>query len=152
MMNLELPDLPWTDKVAYLAWKISQNGGIHPGEIEVKHIFREGLYIREMTLPADFIFIGRVHKKGHVVELLEGSANLITAKGTNTFHAVDRINTPAGFQTVAVTLTPCLARTVHENPSNSRNVDELELAFFEPAEPMFERGAKIMQELLVCQV
>jgi hypothetical protein len=141
------PDLSWSDKVAYLAWKISQNGGAKSDDFEVKHIFEKGIYIREFELPEKFVFIGRVHRKGHMVELLYGSANLITERGSKTYSAIDRIKTPAGFQTVAYTLTPCIVRSVHENPSESRDILELENEFFGPVQPILDRGSQVMQSL-----
>jgi hypothetical protein len=141
------PELCWKDKVAYLAWKISQNGGMKAEELEVRHIFWPGLYIREFELPGDFIFIGRVHRKGHLVELLRGSVTVITEKGNRTFHAVDRISTEPGFQTVAHIITPSLVRSIHENPFELRDVEQLEDEFFEPVQPLLVRGQGI-QELL----
>lgn len=144
----ELPTLPWAEKIAYLAWKISQNGGMKADELEVRHIFKKGLYVREFNLPAHFIFIGRVHRKGHVVELLEGKANVITEQGTTTYSAGNSIRTPPGFQTVAYTLEPCLVRSVHENPAESRNVEELEDEFFEPIQPVLSQGQSIQERLI----
>lgn len=141
------PELPWNDKIAYLAWKISQNGGVKAEDLEVRHIFKKGLYIREFSLPAKFIFIGRVHRKGHIVELLEGKINVITEQGTTTYSAGNSIRTPAGFQTVAYTLEPCLVRSIHENPLESRNVEELEDEFFEPVQPVLARGQGIQERL-----
>jgi hypothetical protein len=144
-------DLSWADKVAYLAYKISQNGGAKAEDIEVKHIFQKGLYIREFQLPEKIVFIGRVHTKGHVVELLYGSVNLLTEQGTKAYSAIDRISTPPGFQSVVYTLTPCLVRTLHDNPSECRDVLELENEFFGPIQPVLDRGEQVTQELQSAQ-
>lgn len=148
MKELDIPELSWSDKVAYLAWKISQNGGMKPEEIEVRHIFEKGLYIREFELPQDFIFIGRIHRKGHLVELLKGKIQVRTETAVMTFSAIDRIHTAAGSQIVAYTLAPCLVRSVHVNEFELRDVEELEDMYFEPVQPVLLRGQRIQQELL----
>lgn len=146
-MNGQMPELSWEDKIAYLAWKVSQNGGTKAEDIEVRHIFEKGLYIREFDLPPAFVFFGRIHRKGHLVVLLRGSANLITPQGTTVHHAIDRMMTPANFQTVACTITACLVRSVHPNPNESRNVEELEDEYFAPVQSTLVKGQGIQERL-----
>jgi hypothetical protein len=145
--TLPPPELSWEDKIAYLAYKISQRGGIKPGDLEIRHIFEPGRYIREFDLPADFVFIGRVHRKGHLIELLRGEAKLITPRGNSLHRAIDRMVTPAGFQTVAYTITPVLCRTIHENPFELRDIAELEDEFFEPVQPVLAKGQGVQEQL-----
>jgi hypothetical protein len=141
------PDLPWADKIAYIAWTMRQNGGYKVEDFEVRHIFQPGRYIREFELPADFLFIGRVHRKGHLVELLSGSLKLITERGSTVYSAIDRMVTAPGFQTVLRTFTPIVARCVLANPNELRDIDELEDEFFEPAETVLVRGQGIQEQL-----
>jgi hypothetical protein len=141
------PELSWADKIAYLAWKINQNGGVKPEDIEVRHIFEPGRYVREFELPGNFVFIGRTHRKGHLIELLRGSAKLITTKGTTVHRAIDRMSTLPGFQTVAYTLEPCLVRSVHLNQLECRDVAELEDEYFEPVQPLLVRGQGVQEQL-----
>ena len=143
------PELSWQDKIAYLAWKISQNGGVRPEDIEVRHIFEPGRYIRELELPAQFVFIGNKHKQGHLVELLQGSAKLITDKRSTVYHAIDRIVTPVGFTMVAYTITSCLVRSIHLNPNESRDVEQLEAEHFEPVQSLLVHGKDVWRRLLL---
>jgi hypothetical protein len=130
-----------------LAWKIRQVGGYQVEDFEVRHIFHPGRYVREFDLPADFIFIGRVHKKGHLVELLRGRTELITEKGTTVHNAIDRLMTVPGFQTVIHTLTPITACSIHANPNEIRDIEELEDEFFEPVAPLLMRGQGVQEQL-----
>jgi hypothetical protein len=145
---LHRPELSWADKVAYLAWKISQNGGVQANDIEVRHIFESGRYIREFELPGNFLFIGRVHKVGHLLELLIGEVDVITETNRVTHHAISRMVTPAGFQTVAFIREPSLIRSIHLNEFERRDVEELEDEYFEPVQPVLLRGQAIQERLL----
>lgn len=142
---LRQPNLSWADKVAYLAYEMSQEAA---EAVTVRHIFVKGFYIREIALSADVVFVGRVHIKGHRMDLLYGALELIIEKATVLYKAPDSIQSEPGYQTVLHTLTPCICRTVHENPNELRDVSVLEAEFFEPAGPVLERGAQVVQELL----
>lgn len=144
---LHQPDLSWAEKVAYLAWRFREAGGRVEADFEVRHIFEPGRYIREFELPGDFLFIGRVHRRGHLVELLRGRAVLITGAGNSLHSAYEIMETPPGFQTVARTLTPVVARSIHVNPRELRDVEELEDEFFEPAELTLVKGQGIQERL-----
>lgn len=142
---LRRPDLSWADKLAYLAYEMSQEAA---AAVTVRHIFVKGLYIREIALSADVVLVGRVHVKGHRMDLMYGALDLITETATVLHKAPDSMFSESGYQTVLHTLTPCICRTVHLNPSEVRDVSVLESEFFEPAGPVLERGAQVVQELL----
>lgn len=144
-----LPQLSWADKIAYLAYKLSSTSGVKPEDMPVKHLFVPGRYIREFTLPADFLFIGRVHRQGHIILLCEGKAKLFLDQNVFTVHqGPDAVMSAAGYQTVAHTLTEVRVRTIHPNPENLQDVQELEERFFGPIQPVLDRGEQIMQGLL----
>jgi len=143
---LRRPDLSWSDKVAYLAWTLSQAKG--PEQPPIRHLFLEGLYVREILMSADTYLIGRVHKEGHVLELIYGALEVFTEEGVTLHKAPDGMQTTPGFQIVLHTLTPCLARSVHQNPDNCHDIDLLETKIAEPSAPVLERGRQLAQELL----
>jgi hypothetical protein len=141
-----LPSWSWKEKVAYLAWKLREKGGT--GEMPVRHLFEEGRYIREMIIPAEFLFIGRVHKVGHLVQLLKGEVQLIFPDRSERRVAPDEMHTVPGFQTVFFTLTPVIGRTVHPNDDGLRNIDVLEDEIFERPEGVLALGERLSQEML----
>jgi hypothetical protein len=148
-LTQHLPDLSWADKVAYLAWKFRELAPFLGGEdsIPVTHSFEPGVYIREMCIPGDRLFIGRTHIKGHFCELVSGRLILYLEHGSLEYEAPAAIKTTPGFQTVLRTITPCLVRTIHQNPDNSQDLAELELDAFQPTEPILQRGEQIAAEL-----
>ena len=138
------PAISWNDRIAYLLHKFMEQPQI---ECPVKHIFEDGKYIREMTIPAQTLFIGRTHRHGHVVELLSGSAVHITPEGRFPVSAPFTVTTRPGYQMVAFIETPVLCRSIHPNPSDSRDVDTLELDAFEPVDNLRAIGRQVEIEL-----
>lgn len=144
------PALPWDDQVAWLAHKIAGVEGalVEADDFEVKHMFKGMWYVREMELPADYFFIGRVHLLGHIVKLLEGSVHLIGPDGWSiTYTAPAMIHTKPGFQTVCYTLDAIRAQSWHFNPDGCRDIDDLEAEYFGTPQSVLERGAQLAQEI-----
>ena len=75
----QLPQhLNWNEKLAYLTHQfltMEQTG------CPLTHRFEQGLYIREIRIPAETLIIGRIHRHGHVCQLLEGDLVLIHREG-----------------------------------------------------------------------
>ncbi len=138
----QLPDhLSWNEKVAYLAHQfqtMEQTG------CPLTHRFEQGLYIREIRIPAETLIIGRVHRHGHVCQLLEGDIILIHHEGQREgFHAPSQLLTEPGYQMVVYAITDVLAWTVHPNPTGERDIAKLEADIFESAESVKELGASL---------
>jgi hypothetical protein len=147
MKWLELPDrLSWKEKVCVLSYQSLQQ--LDQVECPVAHIFLKEMYVREQRLPAGALITGREHIHGHRLDLIEGEAMLFAPDGQKKFTAFASIHTKPGFHAVAYTLTPVVARTYHPNPDELRNVEDLENAWFGPAEPMIEQGRVLSQGLL----
>jgi hypothetical protein len=147
LATLRRPDLPWAEKVAYLAYCLKgQSGADLP--MPVRHLFGDKEYVREIVIPANTVFIGRVHKQGHLMQLIYGSLQIITEQAERLYEAPDELRTVPGYQTVLYTFTPVIGRTVHENPSGLRDVDALESQIFESVESVLELGARVAQRLL----
>jgi hypothetical protein len=151
MQSIEVmcrPDLSWQDKISYLAWKIRERGGAKPEDIPLRHIFEAGRYIREMTLPGGFLFIGRPHLKGHIVLLVSGSATVFRPDlGPTRYVAPDAMLTRPGFQMVAHIHSPSVVRTIHDDWTGNENIEELEDEIFAPAEPVLLRGQAVQERL-----
>lgn len=142
----QLPDLTWTEKVAYLTHQfltMEQTG------CPLNHRFEQGLYIREIRIPAGTLLTGRVHRHGHVCQLLEGSAVLVHRDGNReAFKAPSEILTLPGYQMVVYAVEDVLARTVHPNPTEERDIEALEADIFESAKSVKDLGAALHQQRL----
>ncbi len=139
-----LPEIPWKYKLAYLVYQFSK---MEQAETPVKHSFIGNDYIREMTIPAGTLFIGRTHINGHVVRLVSGSVINITENGRAEIEAPYEFRSSPGYQAVFYALTDVVGVTVHENPQGSRDVQYLEDRDFDSVQPLLTRGKMVAEKL-----
>lgn len=142
----QLPDLTWKEKIAYMTWRFLQ---LEQTSCPVEHLFKDGKYYRTMRIPAGTLFIGRAHRYGHEVQLLEGTVRLITEQGDQLRESPDAMRTVPGFHTVFEAITDVVGRTVHPD-SGERDLDKLEMQIFEPVDELSALGSTIHQRL-TCQ-
>lgn len=140
----QLPELSWKEKIAYLTYQFLTMGQT---ECPVTHQFEQGLYIRDMRIPAGTLFIGRAHRHGHVCQLLEGSVIHIGEFGRTPLKAPFEMMSIPGYHMVLFAVTDVVGRTVHPNLADSRDTDALERDIFEPVEDMRELGASLQKRL-----
>lgn len=117
-------------------------------ECPVEHLFEDGHYYRTMKIPAGALFIGRPHRQGHKVELLEGQVVLVHPEKRELRQAPDFMHTIPGYQTVFQALTNVVGRTVHPD-SGERDIDKLEDGIFESLESIKALGQEVMKRLPV---
>ncbi len=142
----QLPALPWKDKIAYLTYRFLQ---LPQTDCPVEHLFKGGWYYRTMRIPAGTLFLGRAHRVGHEVQLLEGSGELITEQGKLMIEAPYAVVTSPGHHIVFHAITDVVGRTVHPD-TGERDIETLEKDIFEPVEILQQLGQAIHQRL-TCQ-
>lgn len=146
----QLPDLTWKEKIGYLTYEFLK---LPQTPCPVEHLFEDGRYIREMRIPAGTLFLGRAHRYGHLCELLEGSVMHISEDSKRVVDAPFSLHTTPGYHMVMYTLTDVVGRTVHPNPSDSRDTQALEDDIFESTESLKELGREVHEKLeLACLV
>ena len=93
----------------------------------LKHTFSDGIYVRELTMPANTIMTGKIHKHQHPYFILKGTVRVITEEGgVEDFIAPVSMISPKGAKRAFYTLTEVILTTVHLNPTNTQDIDELE--------------------------
>ena len=135
--------LSWKETLAVLTVRFLQEA---QEECPVEHLFKDGHYFRTMRIPANTFFIGRPHRVGHEVQLLEGQVMLIHPKAREIRTAVDALQSFPGFQTVFVALTDVLGRTVHPD-NGERDINKLENDIFESVDSIKALGQEVIQRL-----
>lgn len=91
---------------------------------------------------------GNEHLQGHEMQLLKGSVIVVAPDDRFQFDAPAVMHSKPGFHAVVYALTDMVARTVHPNPDNLRDIDALEALWFGKPEPVIEQGRLIHQRLL----
>ena len=94
----------------------------------VTHKFCDGMYVREIFIPAGSLLTGKIHKHEHPNFLMMGTVSMITEDGGLVMmSAPQSIISPAGCKRAIYTLTDVRWVTVHLNPNgHTKYTKELE--------------------------
>jgi len=79
----------------------------------LRHSFGDGLYVREITVPAGMLVITKIHKKAHPYFVLKGDVSVLTEDGVKRIQAPFSGMTPAGTKRVCYCHTEVVWTTVH---------------------------------------
>lgn len=101
-------------------------------EIPAVHRFAAGLYAREITIPADTLMTGKVHRHEHVSIMLSGEMTVLTEEGMRRITGPQVFISPAGTKRVGYAHTETRWVTVHTNPDDETDVELIEQRLVEP--------------------
>lgn len=106
----------------------------------LKHSFSDGIYVREITIPAGMLILGKIHKHDHPNFLLKGEVVVITEEG-----GVEELKAPCsmiskpGTKRALYAKTELVWTTVHLNPTNTQDLEELEEEIIAPTYEDYEK-------------
>jgi hypothetical protein len=81
-------------------------------EIPVRHYFSPGVYAREITIPADTLLTGRIHKYQQLNILSGGEISVLTDEGMKRVGAPFTVVSPPGTKRIAYAHTECTWTTI----------------------------------------
>jgi len=115
---------------------VINHAGSFIGDSEVcplKHSFSDGMYVREIFIPAGTILVGKIHKHAHPNFLMKGEVEVITESNKRE-HLVAPLSmiSPSGTKRVVRAITDTVWVTVHENKKNTTNLKNLEEEIISP--------------------
>ena len=94
-------------------------------ECPLTHSFSEGMYTREIFIPAGTILVGKIHRHEHPNFILKGSVVVLTESGgQEEFIAPTYMISPAGTKRVVYTYEDTVWVTVHA--TNCKTPEEAE--------------------------
>jgi quercetin dioxygenase-like cupin family protein len=102
-------------------------------EIPVRHYFANGLYAREMTMPAGAVAVGKIHKTQHINVLSKGKVTIATEDGPRTVEAPYTWVVEAGKKAAAVAHEETVWTSFCVNPTNETDLDKLEATLISPS-------------------
>jgi len=122
------PDqLTWREKVGVV---MTELGKQPQTECPLKHYFAPGVYIREITMPAGAIIIGKIHKTEHFNIIQQGKVSLIHEDKTELLEGPMTFVSKGGIQKVLYIHEETVWSTVHT--TDERDLDKLEALLIEP--------------------
>ena len=93
----------------------------------LKHHFTDGIYTREIFMPAGTVCVGKIHRHEHPNFLMKGKVTVVTEEGgIEELQAPRFMISPAGTQRAVYVHEDCTWITVHLNPDNETNLEKLE--------------------------
>lgn len=98
-----------------------------PIDIPVKHHFSQGVYAREITIPAGVTLVGKIHKFQQLNILSKGQMLVTTDDGVRRVKAPFTVVSPPGTKRAAYALTECVWTTIHG--TDETDVDIIEAQY-----------------------
>ena len=90
-----------------------------------KHSFADGIYVREVKIKKGQVGFSAIHKHSYAFFLLSGVLASSKEDGVEEFIAPCYIISPRGAKRIVYAVEDCVITTVHANPTNTENLNEL---------------------------
>ncbi len=93
----------------------------------LQHLFAPDIYVRTIFIPAGTCIVGKIHKHAHANILSQGRVTVVTEDGglEHLEGPVQMVSEP-GTKRAVYAHTDVVWTTIHPNPTNTTNVDEIE--------------------------
>jgi hypothetical protein len=94
---------------------------------QVNHHFANGMYVREMFIPAGQVIVSKIHRDETVNTIAFGAISVISAESGFVTHEAPSVfvSTPMT-KRIVMAHTDVIWVTVHKNPDNFRDIAKLE--------------------------
>ena len=101
-------------------------------KMPLTHQFCDGLYIRTIFNPKGAIIVTEIHREQNVSTILAGKLLCITEDGQEVLNSPSQFITKPGTKRVLFAEEDVLFSTIHPNPLNITDIDELERRLIAP--------------------
>lgn len=103
--------------------------------IETRHTFADGLYAREIDIPAGTLLTGKIHGFEHINIVSKGSISVLTENGARRIDAPCTFVAQPGTKRVGYAHSDTVWTTIHALSNDVRDPDEAEALLIVPAHP-----------------
>jgi hypothetical protein len=115
-------------------------------EFPIKHNFSDQLYMREMRMKAGTFVVSAMHHTDHFWFLMTGRI-LVTTDGETIEHIAPCFEKSIkGAKRLIMCSEDCIFINIHKNPSNTRDLDEIENKLYSFTIEEYVNKEKICQE------
>jgi hypothetical protein len=98
--------------------------------LPTRHFLCNGMYGREIFIPAGTVYIGKVHRTDHFFVILRGQSVMTTDEGTRNIQAPEVLVVKAGSKRAGVALSDCIFIAFHR--TDETEIDDIEADLTEP--------------------
>ena len=124
--------LPVADQVRALEAAMRQM----PGQLDVdeltSHHFCEGLYARQLFVPAGAALVGKTHAQQNLFLLVQGEMTITTESGPRLIVAPFMVVTQPGTKRAGYAHSDCICLNIHPNTDNEHDLEVLESRYITP--------------------
>jgi len=107
------------------------------------HSFADGIYVREIFIPKGTVVVGKIHKHSHPNFLIKGRVRVLTEyDGVQILEAPLSMISKAGTKRVVEALEDVVWVTIHDNPTDTQDLAELEKHIIAPSYEAYEKFKK----------
>lgn len=122
--------------------------------IRTEHKFAPGVYIRQITIPADTLMTGMACRQEHLSVMVRGRMNVLADGKMQELAGYNDWIAPAGVKRVGYAVEETVWFTVHANPENITDIERLENELWLDADNLLNRrladGRAISTEAAPC--
>lgn len=131
----DLPRNPTYEQIRAL--EVAMVEHLEAGEAPITHHFADGIYGREMFIPAGTILTGKIHRFSTLNVLLEGDITVTTPDGVRRIQAPAIFVSPPGCKKVGYAHAD--TRWVNVHPTKLTDVKAIEAKFIVPEQALPEK-------------
>jgi len=107
-------------------------------QIETNHYFSDGIYAREIIIPAGVVLVGKKHKEEHLNIISKGDIMILTEDGLKKVCGPCVIKSKPGIKRLGHALTETIWTTIHPNSKNIKDLQVLEEIYILKEEDIFK--------------
>jgi len=96
-------------------------------EMPLRHFFANGVYARELTIPAGTVVVGKIHKYAQINILSKGDISIATEQGVRRVQAPHTVVSPPGTKRVGYAHTETVWTTISRTDETDLELIEKEL-------------------------
>jgi len=113
-------------------------------QIEAKHYFVNGLYIREIFLPKDSFNTGKYHIQEDILIIARGKVTFFTEHGQRTLEGPCVTKVHANTKPCVFAHEDTVMISAHANPDNTQDIDLIESRIIVPNE-LADRSSEVIR-------
>ena len=117
----EVAQLSMREKVTAIENEILK---LSQAEMKLVHYFSDGVYARELHIPAGAILTGKIHKYTQLNMLTKGCIRVLLEEGIKEINAPFTVVSPPGTKRIAFAVTDCIWTTILATNETDPNVIE----------------------------
>ncbi len=95
-------------------------------KLSTRHHFAEGIYAREIFIPAGVRLVGKIHKTAHLNVISCGCITVWTDEGQKVIEAPHTFVAQPNTKRVGLAHSDTVWTTIHANPSGTEDLEKLE--------------------------